>query len=123
MRSVDVDGAGVWLDQGFEPREIMHPGVFRFPLPSGDRGAGGLWNGEGTFVNGSFHDDVIPWTEQRMEEKKDSFFRGGYDEDIVCANVFVERCERFAEPGSAGGFGVTAPVFEESLVSGRFQSE
>lgn len=59
MGRVDVDGASVRTDKGFESAQVMSPAVRGFAAPFADRGAGADGNGERTFVAGCFDDGVI----------------------------------------------------------------
>lgn len=120
---VDVDGAGVRADEGFERGEIVRPGVAGAAAPFADSGASAFGEGERTFVTGRFDDDVIVGREQRMIEEEDGLLRGGSHDKLVRTNLIVNGGEDFAEPGSAGGFRVTAPVFQESIVRARFEGE
>jgi hypothetical protein len=47
--------------------------------------------------------------------KENGFFGGGDDKDIGGLYSFIGSGDGFAEPWCAGSFGVTAPVFEESV--------
>ena len=66
---------------------------------------------------------MIVGTEKGIVEEEDGFFGGGDNQHMFGANIFVERGESFTEPGSARGFGVAAPVIEESVVGRRLQGE
>jgi len=54
--------------------------------------------------------------------KKENGFFGGYYEDIGDTSSSIRLGDGFAEPWRTGSFGVTAPVFEESVVCARFEA-
>jgi len=99
------------------------PGVGRAAAPLGDGGTGTFGDGESAFVAGRFDDGVILGSEQGVIEDEDSFFGGGKNDELIGMNLRVHGGENFAKPGSAGGFGVAAPVVEESVVGAGFEGE
>ncbi len=121
--SIDVDRAGVGANERFKSGEIVSPSVFGFAAPFADGGAGAAGKGESAFVAGSFDDGVILGSEERVIEEEDGFFGGGSDNELVGMNFGVDGGEGFAEPGSAGRFGVAAPVFKECVVGAGFERE
>ena len=58
-----------------------------------------------------------------MIEEEDGFLGGGNDDELIWMDCGVDGGEDFAEPGSAGGFGVAAPVLEEGVVGAGFEGE
>ena len=123
MRRVDVKGAGVGLDEGFQRGEIVGPVVFGIAAPFANGGSGAFHEVESAFVAGSFDDGVIAGFQKSVIKKKNGFFGGGHDEDIGGANFLVRMGDGFAKPRGAGSFGVTAPVFEERIVGARLEGE
>jgi len=120
---VDVNGAGVGANEGFKGGEIVGPGVCGAAAPFGDGGAGAFGNGESAFVARSFDDGVILRSKQCVIENKDGFFGGGKNNELIGMDLGVHGGENFSKPGSAGGFGVAAPLAEEGVVSAGFEGE
>ena len=116
VRRVNVNGARVRTDEKFEGGEIVGPGVGGIAAPFGNSGARAFGDGESTFVAGSFHDGMILGREQGVIEDEDGFFGGGKHDELMGRDLRVHGGQDIAKPGSAGGFGVTAPVVEEGVV-------
>ena len=120
---VDIDGARVGADERFEGGEIVGPGACGVAAPFGDSGARAFGNGESTFIAGRFDNGVILGREQSVIEDEDGFFGSGKNNELVRMNLRVHGGEDFAEPGSAGGFGVAAPMVEEGVMSAGLERE
>ena len=101
----------------------MGPGVCRAAVPLGNSGSRAFGNGESAFVAGRFDDGVILRSEQGVIENEDGFFGGGKNDELIGMNLRVHGGKNFAKPGSAGGFGVAAPVIEEGIVGAGFEGE
>src|SRR5208282_4940115 len=123
MGRVDVNGARVRTEERFQGREIVGPGVPGVAAPFGDSGAGAFGYGESTLVAGRFDNGVILGCEQSVIEDEDGFFGGGKHDELIGRDLRVHGGQDFAKPGSAGGFGVTAPVVEKGVVGAGFESE
>ena len=123
VRRVDVDGARVRANERFECGEIVGPAVFGFAAPFADSGAGAFGNGQSAFVARRFHDGVILRSQQRVIEEEDGFFGGGDNHELVGMDLLINGGKNFAKPGSAGRFGVAAPMFEKRVMSAGFEGE
>lgn len=58
-----------------------------------------------------------------MIKDEDGFFGGRDNENILGADMLVHSGYGFAQAGGAEGFGVTAPLLEERVVSAWFERE
>ena len=123
MRRVDVNSARGRADKRFEGGEIVGPGVCGVAAPFGYSGACAFGDGESTFVAGRFDNGVVLGREQSVIEDEDGFFGGGKHDELIGRDLRVHGGQDIAKPGSAGGFGVTAPMVQEGIMGARFESE
>src|SRR3981189_132813 len=66
---------------------------------------------------------MIAGSHERVIERENTFFGSGQDENVVGRDLFVDRGDCFAQPGSAGRFRIAAPMLEEALVGSRLEVE
>ena len=101
----------------------MRPGIFWLAAPFANGGTGAPGKSKRAFVAGSLDNGVIGGAEKCVIEEKDGLLGCGGDKNISWVNCFVESGDGFAQQRRARGFGVAAPVFQEGIVCGGFESE